>query len=118
MILDAGVFILAERNPSRLAALLEEFLDEPLLTNEAVMAQVWRQPATQVLVTRFLDEHQVDVEPLANGRAIGRLLGHCGASDVVDGSVALMGLAYNDVVLTSDPGDLTSMGATVVNLGS
>ncbi len=116
MILDAGVFILAERNPARCAALLERLIDEPFRTNEAVMGQVWRNPPRQVLVTRFLAGNDVDVEPLTDGKAIGVLLSKAQTSDVVDGSVALMAITGDDIVLTSDPEDLGVLGATTVSI--
>ncbi len=112
MILDAGVFILAEQKPARLAALLRRLPDEPLRTNEAVLAQVWRQPVRQVAVGRLADRCTVD--KLSEGKAIGVLLAASGSSDVVDGSVALMGFTFNEPVLTSDPQDLGQLGAMTV----
>ena len=116
MILDAGVLILAERNPRRAAALLERLTDETLSTSEAVMAQVWRNPPRQVRLTRFLAEWQVEVEPLTDGRAVGVLLGQAGTSDVVDAAIALLAVSRSALVLTSDPDDLAVLGATVVSI--
>lgn len=45
------------------------------------------------------------------------LLSKAGTSDVVDASVALMAIAGNDIVLTSDPEDLGVLGATSVSIG-
>lgn len=117
MILDAGMFILAERNPRRCAALLERLVNEPFHTNEAVMGQVWRNPSRQVLVSRFVGGNDVGVEPLSDGKVIGVLLSRAGTADVVDASVALMAITGDDVVLTSDPNDLRLLGATTVDIG-
>jgi hypothetical protein len=116
MILDAGVFLLAERNPSRLAALLEELPLTQFVTNEAVMAQVWRNPARQVLLTRLLAELEVEVEPLSSGRAIGVVLGWSNTTDVVDASLAVTALSRGEPVLTSDPADLANLGAVTISL--
>ena len=118
MILDADVFILAERNPARLAALLERLNDEVLRTNEGVMGQVWRKPAEQVRLSRFLDLADVEVEPLEDGEAIGVLLARADPTDVVDASVALMAIADRDVVLTGDAQILAALGAVAVALPS
>jgi hypothetical protein len=114
MILDAGVFMLAERQPSRLAALLRRIENEPLRTNEAVLAQIWRDPKRQVAVRRLVD--RCHVQALRNGSAIGVLLAASGTSDVVDGSVALMALTFNEPVLTSDPDDMKALGTEAVPL--
>jgi hypothetical protein len=114
MILDAGVFVLAEHQPSRLAALLRRLGDEPLRTNEAVLAQVWRDPKRQVVLGRLAK--RCTVEALSDGRAVGVLLGASGTSDVVDGSIALMALTFNEPVLTSDPVDMDALGATPIEL--
>ncbi len=114
MILDAGVFHLGEHNPRRLAALLQELPESSFATNEGVMAQVWRDPARQVLVSRLLDGLDVEVEPLTDGRAIGVLLGQTETTDVVDAGLALMARSRQEPVLTTDPDDLTRLGAVAV----
>lgn len=117
MILDTGVFVLAERMPRRAQVMLRRFRDEPLLTNEAVMAQVWRNPPRQVQLHRFLSLFDVQIEPLTNGKEIGVLLAKAGKSDVVDASVAHMAITRNDIVLTADPVDIRAMGAAALTLG-
>ena len=116
MILDAEVFYLAERNPRRLAALLTELTDEDFATNEAVMAQVWRNPPRQVPITRLLASLGVEVLPLADGRSIGVLLAQTETTDVVDASIALLARSWNQPVLTSDPNDLQALGAITITL--
>ncbi len=116
MILDAGVFHLAERNPRRLAALLQELPAAEFVTNEAAMAQVWRDPAKQVPVTRLLAGLDVEVTGLTEGRAIGILLGQATSTDVVAASLAVLARSRSQPVLTSDPHDLANLGAAVVSL--
>lgn len=107
MILDAGVLISAERG-ERAALVL---LDQPvtLRTSEAVVGQVWRDGARQSRLARFL--RAVEVHPLDDGRAVGRLLHHSGTADVVDAHVALLGVRLGDDVITSDTDDLAQVTA-------
>ncbi len=116
MILDAGVFHLAERNPRRLAALQTELSDEDFAANEAVMAQVWTNPARQVPITRLLANLGVDVLPLTDGRSIGVLLAQTETTDVVDASIAVLARSWNQPVLTTGPDDLSVLGAITITL--
>jgi hypothetical protein len=116
MILDSGVFILAERNPAKCAAFINRFKQEPFFSNENVLAQVWRKPSNQVLLTRFITDNQITILPVSDGKAMGILLEQSRTSDVVDATVALLAVSMNDVVLTSDPDDLKRLGAAVVAL--
>lgn len=76
-----------------------------VLTSAAVVAQVWRRPATQVALGRLL--RGVDVQAMDDeaARRTGLLLAAAGGADVVDAHVASL-VAHDDVVLTSDPDDL------------
>lgn len=105
---------MAEKNPAKSAALLSRFKSEPFYTNENVLAQVWRDPSKQVNLSKFIKYAGIIVEPVSDGKSIGRLLKKAGLTDVVDASVALMGLSRNDVVLTSDPEDLHKFGVTLI----
>jgi hypothetical protein len=114
IVLDAGVFHQCERHPERLIALFQSLDDEEFVTNEAVMAQVWRSPARQVLVTRLISAFDITVEPSLDGKSIGILLGATDTTDVVDASVALLSRSNQAVVYTTDPDDLRHLGAEVV----
>lgn len=107
LILDAGALIAIERSDDATAALLRAAALEgvELTTTSACVAQVWRDPARQVRLTRALDgcvEHPLD--PVA-ARRCGLALGASGAADVVDASIATLA-RDGDAILTSDPKDI------------
>lgn len=83
-----------------------------LTTSSAVVAQVWRGGARQARLARTLIGDLVTEEPLdrSASRRIGLLAAATGATDVVDGHVALIALERDAVVLTSDPEDLARWG--------
>ncbi len=84
------------------------------------MAQVWRDAARQVNLTRALRGFDVVALDASASREIGSLLAVTGTSDVVDGHLALLA-ADGDDVLTSDSGDmgvlLSSSGVSATVLG-
>lgn len=111
MILDTGVLISVDRAEERARVLLTaaQRTQEPLHTSEAVAAQVWRDGTRQARLASVLKA--VQVHPLEDGRAVGRLLGLAGVSDVVDAHVVLLGAGLSQTVLTSDTGDLEALAA-------
>lgn len=118
MILDAGVF-LALDNPSKrgvIVALVEKMQAEGIQpsTNEGVLAQSWRQPETQVAMTRLL--RAVTTYPFGDPKAIGLRCALSGTSDVVDASLAVLAEQLNQTILTTDPDDMERLGARHVKL--
>ena len=119
LILDAGALIAYERLHQGVRAFLEraERTETAVLTTTAVVAQVWRDPARQVRLSRLLQG--VDEAELTRkrSRSIGLLLRESRKADVVGGSI--VDLAEDgDEVLTSDPDDIapliTAAGKTVI----
>jgi hypothetical protein len=119
LILDAGALIAYERLHRGVRAFLEraERTETAVLTTTAVVAQVWRDPAKQVRLSRLLQG--VDEAELTRkrSRSIGLLLRESGKAGVVDGSI--VDLAEDgDEVLTSDPDDIAPLivaaGKTVI----
>jgi hypothetical protein len=119
VILDAGALIAYECLHHGVCAFLEraERTETAVLTTTAVVAQVWRDPARQVRLSRLLKG--VDEVELTRrrSRSIGLLLRGSGKADVVDGSI--VDLAEDgDEILTSDPDDITPLiraaGRTVI----
>ncbi|MCZ7682808.1 MAG: PIN domain-containing protein [Sandaracinaceae bacterium] len=113
-VLDAGALIALERGDPMVRAYLrlaEQGL-VALTTSSAVVAQVWRGGARQARLARTLNSDLLTEEPLARStsRRIGLLAAATGATDVVDGHVALIALERDAVVLTSDPEDLVRWG--------
>lgn len=113
LILDAGALIGFERRVVRVRALLETALRETrrVVIPAGVVAQVWRDGARQARLAALVGDPRVDVRPLdlEGAKAVGALCGRAGASDVVDGHVALLGREEDGVVLTSDSKDLTRL---------
>lgn len=113
MILDAGVFIALD-NPAqrrKVVELVRRLLanGEQAATNEAALAQVWRDPATQVPLIMLI--RAVTVHPFGDARAIGRRCGASGSSDVVDASLAVLADELVETILTTDPDDMRQLGA-------
>ncbi len=114
MILDAGPLIALDRGDRQAAARLRSLitLNRPVHTSHAVAAQVWRNPARQVLLRAALAN--ATVHSLTESEQIGRLLAATGTSDVTDAHVAVLAHRFDIPVWTSDPEDLTLLGAVVV----
>lgn len=112
LILDTGGLIALERRDRRVGALLAAAAHEGVeaATSAGCVAQVWRDPARQALLTRALRgirEHPLDP---AAARKIGALLAGAGTDDIVDAAVIELA-ADGDVVITSDPDDMRRVAA-------
>jgi hypothetical protein len=110
VVLDAGALTAVDRMDRSVNVSLRLAQQErlPVRTSATVVAQVWRNGASQAQLARVLAG--VEVRPLdePSGRSIGELLRRSGMSDVVDGHVALL-VQVGDTVLTSDVEDMKSM---------
>ncbi len=112
MILDAGPLISdGERLNSRLWALIRRSAErgEELHSTHAVVAQVVRDPARQANLHRLLA--LIELHALDDGRAVGRRLAASSTSDVVDAHLVVTAERLGTFVLTSDPDDMTRLGA-------
>ncbi len=108
LVLDTGALIALERADRLSWRLFREAHSrgEPPITHGGVVAQAWRKGGSrQALLAKALAG--VDVRPLDDslGRATGRLLADTRTSDVVDAALVVL-TRDDDLVLTSDPGDL------------
>ena len=114
IVLDAGALIALERGDreARAYVFLAEQGSATLTTSSAVVAQVWRGGARQGRLARFLTSDLVTEIALDadESRRIGTLAAAVGASDVVDGHVALIALERDAIVVTSDPDDIERWG--------
>ncbi|MDP1828145.1 MAG: hypothetical protein Q8L48_33025 [Archangium sp.] len=110
LVLDAGAFLAVERGDRRVMALLkrERLGGRAPLSHGAVVGQVWRGGARQAQLARLLRATEISPVDLELGRRAGELLGRVRANDVVDAAVVLL-CVDGDQLLTSDPGDLTSL---------
>ncbi len=118
MIFDAGVFIALEKPSSRgvVLALVERHLDEGVLpaTTNAVLAQVWREPARQVALGRLAQT--LDVYPFGDPQVVGVRCAAARTSDVVDAGLAVLSDQLDDTIITTDPNDMEALGARFVEL--
>ncbi len=113
MILDAGVLVSVDRG-ERVAdglSFAADRGDEDFHTSEAVVAQVWRDGARQAQLAAFLKT--VQIHPLDDGRAIGRILRRSRTSDVVDAHLGLLARDLDDDILTGDVDDLQRVVAAL-----
>ena len=114
VVLDAGALIGLERADRRVVRLLE--LAARVHVPAAVVGQVWRNPARQVRLVRFLATDEVSVADLdlATAQAAGHLCGATGTDDVIDASVVLLARRHGAVAATSDPEDLRRLDPAIL----
>ena len=118
MILGAGVFIGLD-NPSQrgvILALIRKMQTEGVTptTNEAALAQAWRDPSVQVPTAMLL--RATDVHPFGDPRAIGRRCALAKTANVVDASLAVLADQLDMSVLTTDPVDMARLGVSFQEL--
>lgn len=112
LILDAGAFIAYERGSRLVQSFLAAALasEDAVKTSVAIIAQVWRDAARQVLLTKLLRSVEEVQLTSHRARAIGELLRRARTDDLAD--AALVELAHSgDEILTSDPGDIRRVAA-------
>jgi len=113
VVYDAGVLVAAERSNRDVWADHRARLEGGFLpaTTAPVVAQVSRSPR-QVQLHRFLRGCVVVPFAAAEAHEVGRLLGRCAMSDVVDAHVVTTAQRRSaSAILTSDPEDLRSLSA-------
>lgn len=111
---DAGALIAGERNSPLMWSLHCRVLarGEWPTVSAGVLGQVWRG-GPQAQLSRIL--LGCNVQPLteAEARAAGIALSKSGADDLIDAVVVVTALARDDLVVTSDPDDLTRIASTL-----
>jgi hypothetical protein len=110
---DAGVLLAVDGNDRRAWVLHHLAIEEGrrLLVPAVVVARAWRDGRRQVPWGRFLNSCEVLPIGMETAKAAGVLCGRAGTGDVVDAVVVTVALAYGAIVFTSDPGDITHLGA-------
>ncbi len=108
---DTGALIAAERNDRRVWALHRRALERGVVPTvpAGVLGQGWRG-GPQAQLSRLLSGCRVEDLDEARARSAGAACGAAGTSDVVDASVAIGAATRGDLVVTSDTGDLTTLG--------
>ena len=117
MILDAGVLVSVDRGERTAQAFLTAALNRatPLNTTHPVVAQVWRNGARQVRLTRVLNG--IAVHAFDDGKAVGAILARSNTADVVDAHLVSIALQLSEPILTSDVDDLESLVASLPDHG-
>lgn len=115
--LDAGALIAYEKGDRRVGGLLMRAIARGLEIHAVpeVIAQVWRGGPRQARLARLLDSDGVEI-PAYDGetaRAVGQLCGRSGHHDVIDVHVVLHARLHDQLVITSDPGDLRAVDPRV-----
>jgi predicted nucleic acid-binding protein len=107
---DAGGLIALERNDRRVFAILDTALKDRdrIVVPATALAQVIRNPATQLRLWRMIQSEGTEVIPLdgLHAQAVGALLARTGASDIADAHVVICAQEAGYAVITSDPLDL------------
>lgn len=110
VVLDSGALIALERGNERMRALLRRASDlgVRIVIPAGVLAQVWRDPARQVVLGSLLRANGTVVDALDRvmAEASGVLCGRRHTADVIDASVVLTARREHAVIVTSDVDDL------------
>ncbi len=109
--MDSGALIALERNERAMWRRLKsaQLAGSVPLTHGGIVGQAWRgQGPRQALLAKALTGVEVWGLDQALGRAAGELLAATGGNDVIDAALVLLA-EDNDVVITSDPGDLEAL---------
>ena len=110
---DTGALIAADRSERRMWARHRALLVRRVVPTvpAPVVAQAWRGDSRQVQLARLLAGCDVETLDESRARAAGGLAARAGVSDVVDACVVEGALRRRDLVVSSDPGDLTALAA-------
>ena len=117
IVLDSGALIALERGDARMRALCREALrvGARVVVPSAVVAQVIRRPAQQVVIRALLDGPTTEIPVLDRllAEAAGVLCARTGTADVVDATVVLVAGRERAAVVSRDPKDLRRLDPTL-----
>lgn len=116
--LDAGALIELERQGRALYGPIKRALahGDRLIVPAGCLAQVWRGGGRQAALAALVLKPAVEVRPLdqAAARQVGELLRQTRTKDVIDAHVAVIAVAEDAVIFTSDPDDLRRLAPRAV----
>jgi len=112
---DSGALIAAERGQRRMWARHRALLLRRVVpvVPAPVVAQSWRGTSRQAQLARLLAGCQVETLDDTRARATGILAGRAATTDIVDACVVEGALRRQDLVISSDEGDLRAIAAAV-----
>jgi hypothetical protein len=112
---DTGALVAADRGERRQWARHRALLarrDIPTVP-APVLAQAWRGGSRQALLSRLLAGCDTEALDDARARAAGTLAARAGTPDIVDACIVEGALRRRDLIISSDPGDLTAIAAAI-----
>ena len=111
---DAGALIAAERDSKSVwrvhRRLLERGMNPTLPT--VVLGQAWRG-GPQARLSRLLRGCRIEPFTEQRARSAGAALAASGGGDLIDAAVVVSALTRDDLVVTSDPGDLRRIASAI-----
>ena len=112
---DSGALIAAERSERRMWARHRALLLRRVVPTvpAPVIAQCWRGTPRQTQLARFLAGCETETLDDTRAKATGTLAGRACVADIVDTSVVEGALRRDDLIISSDEGDLTAIAAAV-----
>ncbi|HEV2372485.1 MAG TPA: hypothetical protein VGS19_09955 [Streptosporangiaceae bacterium] len=112
---DSGALIAAERGERRMWARHRALLLRRVVpvVPAPVVAQCWRGTSRQAQLGRLLAGCEVETLDNTRARATGTLAGRAHTTDIVDACVVEGALRRDDLVVSSDEGDLSAIAAAV-----
>jgi len=117
VVFDTGALIALDRGVREVAVLVAEARrgNDTITVPAGCLAQAWRAPAKPARLAGFLRLPNVDIVALddAEARRVGLLLAGTRTKDVIDAHVAIVAHRLGQVVLTSDPADISRVAPTV-----
>ena len=112
---DSGALIAAERGDRRMWARHRALLLRRVVpaAPAPVVAQCWRGTPRQAQLARLLTGCEIESLDDIRARATGTLAGRARVADIVDACVVEGALRRDDLIISSDPGDLTAIAAAI-----
>lgn len=115
--MDAGGLMALDRDDRRVVVLLARARETGarVTVPASVLAQAVRRPDRQVRLSRFIRQLTTDIIDLdrVDATGVGRLLAASGTSDIADAHVVICARRADQAVVTSDPGDLRQLDASL-----
>lgn len=112
---DTGALVAADRGERRMWARHRALLRQQQVPTipAPVLAQGWRGGGRQALLAKLLAGCHVEPLDDRQARQVGALAACAGTGDIVDATVVEGAVRRNDLVISSDPGDLRSIAAAL-----
>jgi hypothetical protein len=117
---DSGALIAAERGERRIWARHRALLLHRVVpvVPAPVVAQCWRSTPRQAQLARLLAGCRIEPLDEARAKATGTLAGRADTTDIVDACIVEGALRRQDLVVSSDEGDLNAIaGAAGYRIG-